>query len=529
MRRQHVKSNTAVDPTEAAIEAELVRRDRESLTESFYEFVKSAWHVIEPAAFVDGLNVQAICAHLQAAAERRIKNLCINIAPRHSKSLLCSQLFPAWVLARNPKETLLYASHSATLSNRDSVKTRSLIESDWYQARFPHVVIRDDSNLKTAFVLEEGGGRQATSVGGTVTGLGGTFLVLDDPIDAGRAESDVERESVNTWFTDAWFNRLAGDPNEAVRIVIMQRLHSHDVTAICQQLGFDMLVLPTEYEGPLPPTSIGWVDPRTDFGQLLWPERFSHATLALYKANTWMWAGQYQQRPAPRAGGIIKARWLRYWYDPRVMTAPDPIYANGDDGVPVECVVVPFEPPERPDCVGSWDCSFKGGFKNDYVVGQVWTRSGAFYLLDQTRDHMTMPQTCEAVRQQFAKWLPLPILVEGAANGPAVVQALQAEVPGLIEVPAAGGKEARAHAVAPLFEAGNVYIPHPDMYPWVKAYVAEVTSFPRGTPNDDQVDSTTQALIRMRTRQAVDIDLGASFGGQVGSEVEVASGNYWVN
>jgi len=203
MRRQHVKSNTAVDPTEAAIEAELVRRDRESLTESFYEFVKSAWHVIEPAAFVDGLNVQAICAHLQAAAERRIKNLCINIAPRHSKSLLCNQLFPAWVLARNPKETLLYASHSATLSNRDSVKTRSLIESDWYQARFPHVVIRDDSNLKTAFVLEEGGGRQATSVGGTVTGLGGTFLVLDDPIDAGRAESDVERESVNTWFTDA--------------------------------------------------------------------------------------------------------------------------------------------------------------------------------------------------------------------------------------------------------------------------------------------------------------------------------------
>lgn len=528
MRRHHVKAGTS-DPLEAAIEQEMIRRDRTVLTDSFLEFVKAAWHVIEPSDFVDGLNVQAICLHLQAAAERRIKNLCINIAPRHSKSLLCSQMFPAWVLARNPKETLLYASHSATLSNRDSVKTRALIESDWYQARFPHVLIRDDSNLKTAFVLDAGGGRQATSVGGTVTGLGGTFLVLDDPIDAGRSESDVERESVNTWFTDAWFNRLAGDPNEAVRIVIMQRLHSHDVTALCKAMGFDMLVLPTEYEGPLPATSIGWVDPRTEFGQLLWPERFSAETLAPYKANTWMWAGQYQQRPAPRAGGIIKARWMRYWYDPRVMTQPEPIFANGEDGLPVACAVVPFTPPDRPDCVGSWDCSFKGGFKNDYVVGQVWTRADGFYLLDQTRDHMTMPQTCEAVRQQFAKWQPLPILVEGAANGPAVVQALQAEVSGLIEVPAAGGKEARAHAVAPLFEAGNVYVPHPDMYPWVKAYVAEVTSFPRGTPNDDQVDSTTQALIRMRTRQAVDVDLGASFGGQVGSEVEVMTENYWVN
>ena len=533
MRRKHVKSeHGSSDPLEVAIERELVRRDQEHLIDSFYDFVKAEWHVVEPSPFVDGINVRAICEHLQAAAERRIKNLCINIAPRHSKSVLCSQLFPAWVLARNPRETLLYASHSGTLSNRDSVKTRMIVESDWYQARFPHVTIRDDSNLKTAFVLDAGGGRQATSVGGTVTGLGGSFLVLDDPIDAGRSESDIEREAVNTWFTDAWFNRLAGDPNQAVRIVIMQRLHAHDVTAMCKELGFDLLVLPTEYEGALPPTSIGWTDPRTEFGQLLWPERFSAETLALYKRNTYMWAGQYQQRPAPRAGGIIKARWIRFWYDPSLMAEPETILANGEDGEMVPLVSVPWTPRKSIDCVGSWDCTFKGGSKNDFVVGQVWARDGAnYYLLDQTRDHMSMPQTCAAVREQAAKWNPLPILVEGAANGPAVVQSLQAEVSGLLEVNPEGGKESRAQAVAPLFEAGNVLIPHPAMYQWVKAYMHEVTNFPRGTPNDDQVDATTQALVRMRNRSAEVIDLGSDFGGGVSTQHDLSciQDNYWTN
>jgi predicted phage terminase large subunit-like protein len=532
MRRKHVKGGPE-NFLEAQIEAEIVRRDQEALPESFYDFVKAAWHIVEPSNFVDGLNVHAICAHLQACAERRIRNLCINIAPRHSKSVLCSQLFPAWVLARNPKETLLYASHSAALSNRDSVKTRMVIESDWYQARWPNR-IREDQNLKTAFALEAGGGRQATSVGGTVTGLGGSFLVLDDPIDAGRAESDLEREGVNTWFADAWLNRLAGDPNQAVRIVIMQRLHAHDVTAKCKELGFDMLILPTEYEGPNPPTSIGWVDPRNEFGALLWPERFTAATLKPYKNNAYMWASQYQQRPAPRSGGIIKARWVRYWYDPRLVVDPTPIFVPGEEGTQHASVIEPWIPPSAVDCLSSWDCSFKGGVKNDYVVGQVWTKQGAnMYLLDQDRDNMSMPETCAAVRAQVAKWNPTPILIEGAANGPAVIQSLQAEVSGIIEVRPEGGKESRAQAIAPLFEAGNVYIPHPDMYPWVTSYVTEVTNFPRGTPHDDQMDSTSQALVRLRSRATVVPDLGAALGGQYQPDkgvqgLLVTEGSYWV-
>lgn len=531
MRRKNVKG-VHLDPLEAALDRELVRREREALTESFHEFVKAAWPHIESYKFKDGMHVRAICDHLQACAERRILSLCINIAPRHSKSVLCSQLFPAWILARSPKETLLYASHSAVLANRDSVKTRSLIESDWYKARWPHVELRDDSNLKSAFVTTAGGGRQATSVGGSVTGLGGAFLVLDDPIDAGKSESDKERENANIWFTDAWFNRVQGDPERAVRIVIMQRLHAHDVTAVCKEMGFEMLVLPTEYEGESPVSSIGWSDPRTEFGQLLWPEHHTAKTLEPYKKNPYVWAGQYQQRPTPRAGGIIKARWIRYWYDPTKMSAPDPVYAADEDGSNIPLPVVPFIPNTTLPVAASWDCSFKGGQKNDYVVGQVWHRDrGDFYLLDQVRDHLDMPGTCSAVRAVATKWRPLPTLVEEAANGAAVVQTLRGEVPGLIGLPPKGGKEARCAAVAPLFQAGNVYLPHPAMLEWSKPLVQELTNFPRGTLNDDQVDAMSQALVHMMEHHVEVVDMGSELGGQYHSpehEIDLVTDSYWL-
>jgi predicted phage terminase large subunit-like protein len=534
MRRKNVKGSH-LDPLEAAIERELVKRDQ-GLTESFYDFVVAAWPHVESYPFKTGMHVRAICDHLQACAERRIKNLCINIAPRHSKSVLCSQLFPAWILARSPKETLLYASHSAVLANRDSVKTRALVESDWYQARWPHVQIRDDSNLKSAFVTTVGGGRQATSVGGTVTGLGGSFLVLDDPIDAGKSESDKERENANVWFTDAWMNRVQGDPTQAVRIVIMQRLHAHDVAALCKEQGWEMLVLPTEYEGASPVTSIGWSDPRTQFGELLWPDHHTAESLAKYKANTYVWAGQYQQRPTPRSGGIIKHRWVRYWYDPERMSAPEPMYAPNEDGSQAEIVVLPFTPPSGAQVTASWDCSFKGGMKNDFVVGQIWyRRGGEYFLLDQIRDHLDMPATCDAVRLLHERWRSLPTLVEGKANGPAVVQTLRSEVDGLLEIDPQGGKEARVAAVAPLFEAGNVYLPHPKMYDWVGACVTEIVNFPRGVLNDDQVDSMSQALVHMRERKVDMVDMGQGLGGTYApdsrsGEIDLVSdGSYWVN
>lgn len=532
MRRKNVKQ-AHVDLVDAAIEAELVRRDAEQLPKDFYQFVLAAWDEVEQYPFKDGMHIRAICAHLQAAAERRIKTLCINLPPRLGKSVLCSVLFPAWILARSPKETLLFASYSQTLANRDSVKTRALVESDWYQARFPHVKIRDDSNLKTAFITTEGGGRQCTSVGGTVTGLGGSFLVLDDPLNASDGESALVRETANQWFQEAWYNRVAGDPNEAVRIVIMQRLHSRDVSALAKEAGWDMLILPMEYEGKAEPTALNWTDPRTEFGELLWPEQWGRAAVDKMKVTlgSYAYAGQYQQRPAPRGGGIIKRHWIRYWYDPNVLANPEPVPVQMPDGEWTEAVQEPLTVTADMPTLSSWDCSFKGGVKNDYVVGQIWHRAGGkFYLLDQFRAKADFPETVAAVRQMVRTWNPLPTLIEGKANGPAVISALQGELSGILEINPEGGKESRASSVAPLFEAGNVYLPHPQMADWVEESIQEITVFPRA-PNDDVVDAMSQALVHIRDRRVEIVDMLTTYtpGKTEGAAVELVGESYWVN
>lgn len=454
------------------------------------------------------------------------------LVPTHN-SVLCSVLFPAWILARSPKETLLFASYSQTLANRDSVKTRALVESDWYQARFPHVKIRDDSNLKTAFITTEGGGRQCTSVGGTVTGLGGSFLVLDDPLNASDGESAVVRETANQWFQESWSNRVAGDPNQAVRIVIMQRLHARDVSALCKDAGWDMLILPMEYEGKSDPTALAWTDPRTEFGQLLWPEQWGREAVDRMKVTlgSYAYAGQYQQRPAPRGGGILKRHWIRYWYDPTVLANPDPVQVQLPDGEWVEAVQEPLtiQPDMRTEA--SWDCSFKGGVKNDYVVGQVWHKDKAkFYLLDQFRAKADFPETVAAVRQIANTWRPLPIMIEGKANGPAVISALQGEISGILEINPAGGKESRASSIAPLFEAGNVYLPHPQMAAWVEESIQEITMFPRA-PHDDVVDAMSQALVHMRDRRVEVVDMDATYSDGRGSttQIDLVGESYWAN
>jgi predicted phage terminase large subunit-like protein len=504
VRRTHIKQGI-LDPIERQIENELIRREKEELPKSFRAFVEAAWPHIESSPFKTGLHIEAMCLHLQACAERRIKRLLVNVSPRSGKSQLISVLFPAWVLARNPHETLLFASYSEKLATRDSVKCRSLVESDWFQSRFPDVKIRDDSNMKTQFVLTSGGGRQCTSVGGTVTGLGGTFTIIDDPLNAKNGESPVVREAANTWFKESWYNRTAGDPDEAVRIVVMQRLAANDVSDVCIEAGWEQLILPAEYEGADHTTSLGWKDPRTEFGESMWPTHWSAQYLEDLKKTlgSFGWAAQYQQRPAPRGGGVFKRSWVKFWYDPRIVTNPKPELCQNDQGEWFELPQEAWAMPEYARPITSWDMAFKKSATTDYVVGQAWVAIGAkYYLLDQMRGRMDFPETCNGVRSMYHKHKPLVTLIEGKANGSAVISALNSELPALVEVEPLGGKESRAAAAAPLFEAGNVYLPHPAMCPWVSSYLDELCTFPRA-PNDDIVDATTQALAHLRESRVI--------------------------
>ena len=471
--------------------------DRELATRSLGEFVRQAWQVIEPRTpFVPGWHIDAIIEHLEAVSRGQIRNLLINVPPRHMKSLLVSVFLPAWEWILHPERRWLYSSYAASLSIRDSVKCRTLIESPWYQ-RFwgDRFRLAGDQNTKTRFDNDRSGYRIATSVGGAVTGEGGDRIVCDDPHNVQEAESDAIRSATLDWFDQVMSTRV-NDPRTASKVVVMQRCHQRDLSGhLLAQGGWEHLCLPAEHEGSKCSTSIGFVDPRKAPGELLWPERFGRKEIEELKVSLGSYgsAGQLQQRPSPAGGGIFKRHWFNF-YQPRGANLP-PVIVRLPDGT--ERTIVAIEAPRGVDeQFQSWDCTFKDVATSDYVVGQVWARLGAMFLLgDQVRERMDCPATVRAVRELSQKWPgAIAKLIEDKANGSAVIQMLSHEIAGMIPVNPQGGKIARAAAVSPLVEAGNVYLPHPDSAPWVRDFIEECVQFPNGA-HDDQVDAMTQALL----------------------------------
>lgn len=507
-------------PDKRTLRREIVRRESEDLAKSFRAFVEAAWPIVEPGVeFVGGIHIDALCEHLQACYERKILRLLINVPPRTGKSTITTVLFPAWVWANNPAEKFLTGSYALQLATRDAVRTRRVLESEWYRERWPGVELAEDQNQKTSYENTQTGTRTVVAVGSATTGLGGTFLICDDPHNVQQAESALVREAAVTWFREAWSTR-ANTPT-TVRIVIMQRVHQADVAGyVLSEGGWTHLKLPMRYEkAPKTPTPVGWVDPREEDGELLWPNRYGEEEIAalektLGSAAT---AAQLQQRPVPRGGGTFKSEWYRFWYDDS-LGVPDPVVTQRSNGEHIECPQKSRPPVEPGTMLASWDLAFKGGEKNDYVVGQVWGRGvkgdrANLYLLDQERGQYDFPSTIDAMyRLRDRNPGVVTTIVEEKANGAAAIATLKNDVPGLVAVLPEGGKESRAAAAAPLFEAGNIWLPHPDQFPWVRGFLDEMGLFPRGQ-HDDQVDAMTQAIRRMQERKTADLDLTVfSFG-----------------
>lgn len=535
MRRKNVSAPVAHSQLDR-IEQEIRRRDADILAGSFRKFVEQAWPIVEPGVqFLPGYHIDAICEHLQACSDRHIRRLLINVPPRHTKSTLCSVLYPAWLWTHSQNESLLFASYSLQLATRDAVKMRRVVESEWFQHRWP-LKMMDDSNLKTAFVNEKLGTRQTTSVSGTVTGLGGRHLIVDDGHNIRDAESNVVRQNAVQWYRESWYSRA--NTKDTVMITIGQRVHCDDISNYClQEGGWEHLNLPMLYEGKKTVTSLGWSDPREVFGEVLWPQRYDQSEADSLKRTlgSYGFASQYQQNPVPRGGGVIKKEWLRFWWDPKLGDEPDPVRGVNDNGEPTSLIQKSIFGLERSQPTASWDLAFRGGENNDYVVGQVWVRGGHrdtanFYLLDQSRGHFDFPATKAAMMALYAAYPgTVETLVEEKANGAAAIAELKNHIPALKAVLPLGGKESRAAAVAALFEAGNVYLPHPAQHPWVDEYIEELTTFPRGA-YDDQVDCTTQCLahLRQRTPDVVDLSLGSGVGSEY-AEWLIPRESHWSN
>jgi len=437
------------------------------------QFIKAAWHIVEPGRdYQHNWHIDAISDHLSAVTLGDLKNLLINIPPRHAKSLTVCVFWPCWEWAEiNPASRWLFSSYAQSLSKRDSLKCRRIIQSRWYQQRYGHCFkLTGDQNEKLRFENDRTGHRIATSVGGAGTGEGGDRIVVDDPHKVNEAESEAVRESTLEWWDEEMSTR-GNDPKTAAKVIVMQRVHDKDLSGhVLEQGGYTHLCLPAEFEPNRRSVTPLWSDPRTAPGELLWGDRVGQGELTEFKTRlgSYGYAGQFQQRPSPATGGLFKRDWWKFYKVPP---------ANFDR------------------VIQSWDCTFKDAKTSDFVVGQVWGKAGSeYYLLDQVRDRMDINATLTAIRSLSAKWPQAKAkLVEDKANGSAVIDLLKREISGLIPINPQGGKVVRATAIAPYIEAGNVYLPDPSIAPWAHDLVEEFSAFPNGA-NDDQVDSASQSI-----------------------------------
>lgn len=488
-------------PTLDEINKELAQR-------SLVEYIRLAWPIVEPTnPYIHGWHIDAISEHLEAATRGEIRNLIINIPPRHAKSLLCCVFWMTWVWTTRPETRWLYSSYGENLAIRDSMKCRRIIQSPWYQSNFGDVFqLAGDQNQKTRFDNNKTGYRLATSVGGMGTGEGGDFIVVDDPLKQADAHSLPARESVKDWWDNTMSTR-GNNPEKVVKVVIMQRLHEEDLTGHLLQrmkadgLHYEHLCLPARYDGNKRITSVGFSDPRKNKGDLLWPERFTPAALGELESSmdSYAVAGQLQQKPAPDAGGIFKKAHWRYWKPEGITLPPVVVEIVNEETKAITLMEVNAVdlPADFDDMMQSWDCAFKDTKSSDFVAGQVWARVGVSkYLLDYFKERADINATIRAIRAMSEKWPEAYTkLIEDKANGPAVIQLLQGRVDGLIGVDPKGGKVARAHAASPSVESHNVYVPHPALYGWVNGFIENCAGFPNVT-HDDDVDAFTQAMIR---------------------------------
>jgi predicted phage terminase large subunit-like protein len=389
--------------------------------------------------------------------------LIIEAPPRHGKSEFISNYLPAWFLEICKNKSVILASYEAEFASTWGRKVRNIFEENSMLS----AKLRDDSSAANRFHLSNGCAMITAGVGGPITGRGGDLIIIDDPVKNSQdALSATKRRSAIDWFQSTLYTRC--EPGASI-IVLQTRWHEGDLAGWLQNEHTDpweVIRLPAmAEEGDVLGRKVG---------EPLCPERYDSKALDQIKSgmSSYWFNALYQQRPSPDEGSIIKKQWLRYW----------------------------DQLPEKFDRKGQfWDLAFKGNDSSDYVVGALWGKKGPdFYLLDRVRARMNFPQTISAMRQFTAKHPDAyEKVIEDKANGPAVIDTLRHETSGIIAFNPEGSKEARLHSCAVLFEAGNVFVPDPQFYPWVKEYIDELITFPNAQ-NDDQVDVTTMPLIRWR-------------------------------
>jgi predicted phage terminase large subunit-like protein len=465
----------------------------------FSYFFRRAWFVIEPTTeLVWNWHLDYLCEVLQQEAERiaagqpKTTDIIINVPPRTLKSKTVAVCLLAWVWSRWPGQKFLTASYDLSLALEHAVECRRLIQSVWYQDLFGHLFqMTGDQNVKSFYTNTATGYRIATSVGSAATGKGGDWNIVDDPLSAQQAESEVMRQKAIDWITRTMWTRL-NDQSTGVRVIVMQRLHEDDPTGYLLRAQPDKwrhICLPASESDLISPPEL-----RQEYrDRLLFPARLSWPVLLGLKAGlrAYGYAGQYDQNPSPLEGGMFKRHLWSFW-KPAGMELPAVSYKV--DGRMETCRVVDL-PDTFDSMVSSWDAAFKDKKESDYVAGSVWAERGAYlFVLDMVKGQWSFSETIKRIFA-FSQAHPRSsaVLIEDKANGPAIVDMMSKVIPGLQEFnPGSNSKTDRAQPLSRRQEAGQVFLPHPAIAAWVNDWIEEYAGFPN-MKNDDLVDSGSQA------------------------------------
>lgn len=517
-------------------------------------FIRYFWPILEPETpLVDGWVLWAICEHLEAVTFGDITRLLINVFPGAMKSLTTDVFWPAWEWGPCGLTHNRYVafSYSASLTERDNDRFRALISHASYQRLYgplgtsrvkvtdksigPVVELRNKTITKVMNTAT--GWKLASSVGGVGTGERGDRIIIDDPHNVVEGESEQIRNETVRWFRESVSSRF-NNLDSGAMVVIMQRVHEDDVSGTILTLGTDYchLMIPWNFDPDrCIPTSIGWVDPRYDEDDLnacdgapAWPERFSDSAIERLKIEIgpYGWAGQYQQAPTPRGGGIFQRAWWQPWQ-------------SGDNRFPVFDYII-----------ASLDTAVTENEENDPCALTVWgvfthpeTKLRGIMLVDAWRkwlkihgtptprtesETIRIGDTSEVRRQKDLAWKNRvcdewglvewtvwscrrfkvdKLLIETQARGidlAAEIQRLHAFEDWSVQLcPAKGDKYARALAVQPTFAQLKVWAPLRD---WAEMVIDEMCTFPK-SKHDDLTDSATQAIKYLRENGLAKTDL----------------------
>jgi predicted phage terminase large subunit-like protein len=444
---------------------------RAILRQDFLAFVEKVFTEVSPGdRYLYHDYVSAIAYGLMSLSDAESPRLIVNLPPRSLKSILVSVAYPAWILGHDPTRKIICASYSEDLARKFARDFRRVVDSRWYRDLFPGMRLSSSKASEGEMATTGGGFRLTASIGSTLTGRGGHYLIIDDPLKPLDAESDSERTRANEWFASTAISRL-DDKRRGVVIVAMQRLHQDDLSGyLLGKGGYAHLSLPaiatTDESYPIG----GGRFFRRRIGEALHVEREPIELLEARRREigSRFFSAQYQQAPVPAEGAMFKAAWMK-------RAQRFPVRA------------------EFADVVQSWDVATKTGSGNDYSVCTTWGMlANQVYLIDVRRVRLEFPELRRLVGELYQAYRPSRVLIEDANTGSALLQTLEQERAfNVVGIKPTLPKQVRASQQTAIFEAGRVLLPiEAD---WLGDFESEVLAFPNGK-HDDQVDSAVQFL-----------------------------------